>query len=195
MENNNAFSASEKFSKFLIKIIYYQKEYYTLAGADLTTFNKEDKLLIDVDNNFLLFENIEQLLGFIEMSDTLFDVENIISWSKSEDAKPTAIQYQTVNIDILKLDDFDILNEEQINKVKSIVDHIYWYSEQVNNNILKNILSSEAIETIDDTYMNTYIWSGVEPKEISADLQSQFVPKLNELYSEFIKCIRIYKIT
>lgn len=73
---------SEKYRKYIIKVrVKSSKEYYFLWGTNLKNTDN-DYLLVDRDNQILGFKTISDLLFFIKNSSSLLDLDNTKKWAK-----------------------------------------------------------------------------------------------------------------
>lgn len=91
---------SEKYEKWVVRIIVKEKYYYILWGNDTTTFNHDANILVDENKRMLLFSNIKSLVDYIKKSDTVFDKKSSLSWVKK--LKYPIRSSATFNIDLLK---------------------------------------------------------------------------------------------
>lgn len=175
---------SEKHKRYIIEVSYNNKEYYTLWGADLTTFNEEDKVLINEKNQFLLFSSIKGLLDYLKTSKNLFDERSTINWLKEiiDPVEP----HSFINIDVLNLKEFDTGNKDTFTAIIDAKNFVSDFGFQTSNKQIEDILLSKDAQDFYDAYMDNYIWEG-PIKPIDKGLVQRVIPLYNKLFNEVSK--------
>ncbi|NIG53326.1 hypothetical protein [Chitinophaga sp. Cy-1792] len=177
---------SEKFRKYLCKIIFSAKSYYTVSGADISE-NYADKVLIGNNSNWLFFEEEKDLLTYILNTDLLFDPANIKQWAALFD--PHCAPYAVVDIDSLIAD----ANTEDlywVDKVYNSLGIINDYAIQTSNEYLITLLCHDAISQFKEDVADCVLWAKTEKVETSVDLLV-ITNVFNNIYLEISRHIEI----
>ncbi len=183
---------SEKYEKWVVRIILKEKYYYILWGNDTTTFNHDANVLVDENKRMLLFSNIKSLVDYIKKSDTVFDKKSSLSWVKK--LKYPIRSSATFNIDLLKNKRLSISTRESFNALISALDIPDDYAHCTNDKkILRTVLAPQ-LRNLFDYYCNMYLWTP-DKKLIAANSKKlnskQVTFLLNKVYEQFLEKIAI----
>ena len=188
IHQSHNYDCSQKYLKFLVRLKFEGSFYYTIWGEDSTTFHKEDKVLIDEDDHFLLFADTEPLFRFTENVGHLFDTENFSIWLNNiiKPVEPDA----TINIDALNYDANNLEDAHLFTELVDAKNFVSDYADQVNNDLITDLVLSDQLMELYNAYMDNYVWSG-EKKPIRSGLAEEVTPLLKKLFAETAKCIKI----
>lgn len=186
--NQHNDDCSQKHLKFLVRLRFSGSYYYTIWGSDLTTFNQEDKVLIDSESHFLLFTDTSKLFRFTENTDNLFDKENFLLWL-NEIVKPIEPN-TTINLDVLNYDSINLDDAVEFTELVDAKNFISDYTYQIDSALVDEIILSDEVQELYDLYMDNYIWSG-EKKPIRKGLAEDVIPLFKRLYVEIAKQIKV----
>lgn len=186
MSYNN--DISEKYEKWIMRIILKGRYYYILWGNDTTTFNHDTNVLINENRFLLLFTNIKSLIEYIIKSDTVFDKESTLNWVKK--LKPPIRSYTTFNIDLLKSKKLSISTQNNFNAIINALDIPDDYAHCTNDKkMLKTVLAPQ-LRNLFDYNCNMYLWARDERK-IAANKRmlrpEKVIQLLNKLYNQFLE--------
>lgn len=179
--------------KWILKLIITGKTYFVLWGYDKTDEGKT-KMLLDVDNNLLLFKSPTELLSYISKKKGLFDTKHTLKWH-AELNVPVRSNSAT-NIDllqnaILKFED-KVLFEELMN-AWDIVDDL---AHQTDDKKLLRICQSKQIANLFDLSCNLYLWKRDE-KNVQKNMKvldkEKVIELLGKLYELFLEKVTIIK--
>lgn len=179
--------------KWILKLIITGKPYYVLWGYDKTDEGKT-KMLLDVDNNLLLFKSPTELLSYISKKKGLFDTKHTLKWHAELNVPVRS--NSTTNIDllqnaILKFED-KVLFEELMN-AWDIVDDL---AHQTDDKKLLRICQSKQIANLFDLSCNLYLWKRDE-KNVQKNMKvldkEKVIELLGKLYELFLEKVTIIK--
>lgn len=171
-------NVSEKYRKYLLKIIYDKQDYYTISGADFEDEEK-DKVLINSNKQLLLFSDVVRLLKAVKEGECYFDRDNILKWA--EEFSSSEQPYAEVDFDKIGKPDIDF---SDIDVLKSILDTLGILTDfaiQVNDKLMIDRLYQSVINEFKDNVMDFIVWDSDEELKVTVD-QNLFLNALSELY-------------
>lgn len=141
---------SEKFRKYLFKVLYKKESYFLVWGAYLET--DEEFILRDKNDKILIFPDFITLKNYVNDE---INMSELTDWVNSFE-----------DISNIKIIDFDILsklkNEKELNEKNIQIWHnlsilIEFYSDLlcINNEYLENA----SLEIFLEIYNNNFIWN------------------------------------
>ncbi|RBL92282.1 hypothetical protein [Chitinophaga flava] len=175
-------SASEKYQKYLLQIIFKGHTYYTVSGADLTD-NDTDKLLVDHQQQLVLALTISDLITTIEYEE-YFDSHRLRKWAKV--LSDTSSHYATFNLDDLFIDKLDEDNDEHLFSLYALLGLIRDYALQADDEYLMQLLDNPAIIDLLDELADYFWWKGQRSlqikgnKELIGGLINQMYIRIND---------------
>ncbi|OSZ78967.1 hypothetical protein CAP35_12175 [Chitinophagaceae bacterium IBVUCB1] len=191
MQTNREISA--KYDKWIIKLIIKRKAFFVFWGNDKTDEDK-NKMLLDSDDNLLLFKSPSAVLSYLGKKKSLFDDKNIRKWHK--DFKKPGRADIIIDIDLLQNAILEFENRaifEELINAWSIVDD---YAYQTENKKMLKICQSKQIKNLFDLNCNMYLWTSIE-KNVQKNMkildEEKVVELLEKLYELFIEKVVITK--
>lgn len=160
---------SEKYRKYLCTIKLDRREYFFIAGSDVSE-NFKDKLLLDNFNKLVLISNSKLLTLNILKETLIFDSENFTPWLKELKIK---IKNGNCNKYTYALYDFDLLYDSLLLQslleihtlpreiVKEYIDFVNLvddYATQTNNIELKSLTNSKSVRLLWESYYDLEFW-------------------------------------
>jgi hypothetical protein len=153
---NGNLSISEKYQKYLIKILIDDKPYYTVMSINEDGL---DEVLINGNNQILFFASVDRLMEYGLQADriNITDKDNAVQWLKQISLPLEPYAEAKFNFDITT----DVVSkrgllEDVIFTIGLIEDYAY----QVKNEQLLEILSTKEIIDLKDFFMDAFIWEG-----------------------------------
>jgi len=178
---------SDSYEKFFIEIWVDDCAYHMVWGAD-STDDGNDKLVLDKDNNIVLFGKQADALDYIlESPDTLFDGLNLEKWAKSGIENGT---YTNCSFSLSHL--LRLIEEDRFINLYKTTQHagLDWvnfinlvsdYSHQTGNEHLLELRRGSSIDSFWDFIYDTFFWT--IPERELAERQKEAVAKFD--YLEF----------
>ena len=158
---------SEKYRKYVLGLTIKDQFFYVLHGSDTTTFNGDDKFLVNSNGMILLFQTIPLLINYIRICQfNTFDSSNTLEWADEYKGK---IPYSTIDFDRT----FQIVNSpislHAISQSDTIhvVDFIntfgdYAYQREKDDPTLLLLHRKEEVRTFFDFAYDNYVWDNSE---------------------------------
>ncbi|WP_193846681.1 hypothetical protein [Flavobacterium hungaricum] len=151
---------SEKFRKYLFKVLYKKESYFLVWGAYLET--DEEFILRDKNDRILIFPDFITLKNYVNNEINMSELNDWVNSFK--------------DISNVKIIDFDILsklkNEKELNEKNIQIWHnlsilIEFYSDllYINNEYLENA----SLEIFLEIYNNNFIWNNHSKTDFTID--------------------------
>lgn len=182
---------SEQYGKYLIKCSFDFKSYYIVWGIDLND-DSTDKLLIDRNQNIVLFNSISDIKAYCNNTICEFkDRDNLIKWVGNITKESKA--YTVIKFEYLLIVDFKV--DSDISELYALLGIIQDYANQVQNLKLIELLSSKQVDLFMDVCSNFFIWKSTERKAFEVINLGQLKAALSEINKE-LKCwLRVFSFT
>lgn len=158
---------SEKYRKYLLEVTFAGQKYYTVFGADYTE-NETDKLLVDITGRMLLFSSSADLLSSILKTTYFFDTEVLQTWAK--EILDIEKSYQLINFDVLTQRPFDVKDIKLFKSIYDTIGVIEDYANQVRDEKLLAVLTSDILLQFKNDLASYFIWSGTKIFKLSVDV-------------------------
>ncbi|MDX2047641.1 MAG: hypothetical protein SFU87_12705 [Chitinophagaceae bacterium] len=152
---------SEKYRKYLVKLILDKKVYYCIWGTDMSDDCETDFILLNKEKKIVLFEKLINInKRIMAYRRHFFDKKNFYTWVNENSFSKS---YSTIDIDILQIDSistFGIFLKNKTNALKFIdtINFIRDFAEQTRNNELLRRLKNQYIKKTWDFIYNRYFW-------------------------------------
>lgn len=179
--------------KWILKLIITGKPYFVLWGYDKTDEGKT-KMLLDVDNNLLLFKSPTELLSYISKKKGLFDTKHTLKWHAKLNVPVRS--NSVINIDLLQnaiLKFEDKVSFEELMNAWDIVDDLAY---QTDDKKLLRLCQSKQTKHFFYLNYNKYLSTKVE-KNIQKDLKAldreKVIEQLNKLSALFLEKLVVAK--
>jgi hypothetical protein len=169
---------SAHFSKYLTGIIYNGASYYTVSGAD-STDQEADKLLVDTNEQLLLFSDREHLIRAILNTNHFFDIELLHAWARESHDIENA--YTVIDLDVLSLRDIHVTQTDLLKSVYITIGIVEDYAYQTNNRALISLLESDIVRLHYDIFADYFLWSPQTPFDF-VTLPAGFSDAVNDMY-------------
>jgi len=171
-------NVSEKYRKYLLKIIYDNQDCYTITGADLEDGEK-DKLLINSNKQLVLFSDVASLLQAIKKGEYYFDKDNLQKWEKEFSSAEEP--YAEIDLDILRRPEIDFTDLDELISIHSTLGILTDFAIQVDDKLMIEHLYQPIIEEFKDSVMDFTVWKTTEELPITFD-RNLFLNVINDLY-------------
>ena len=176
MESNE--NVSEKYRKYLLKVIYDNQYYYTISGADLEDEEK-DKLLINSNKQLVLFSDVSSLLQAIKKGGYYFDRDNLQRWEAAFSSSDEP--YAQIDLDILGKPDIDFADLDVLMSIHDTLGVLTDFAIQIDDKLMIARLYESVIGEFKDSVMDYRVWKTKEDITIAFD-RNLFLGVLNDLY-------------
>jgi hypothetical protein len=193
-DRNRKFDAiSENFRKYLMKFVVDGEEYYTIWFTDMSTSDKQDKLLINSSGDILVFFSIGELKDYIRsVLPTLPDSKNFEGWINNYtlDEPDTIYDFAFVRETISGFSRVSDTPKEDALELINVFNLIGDYRYLVNDSYLEEKLDTLVMREFFDSVYNFYFWKtphGTVDPEIDVTFKDIF----NEIITYFIKHFKI----
>jgi hypothetical protein len=180
---------SEKYKKFIIEIKINKVSRLFITGMDISK-SDDDFVLVDPSDNILMFENIEQIIDFVEMENDIIDARNFKKWAQELIYEKPYISFDLDRITqkIRHSDSIVEIERNYLSQILDLINIIGDYTYQVKDNDLTTAIDDKPIEHFKEFYMDTYIWDNVESDVSAKNLNFiEFKISLGRLIIAFTK--------
>lgn len=180
----------EQYQRYVVEVLYQGEEYYTISGADKTSFNEEDKVLVDDEGHFLLFIDMEEAIAYARQWEAAFDKENWQAWLGA--IQLPVESYVVIDLDLLNADSIDVDNVAVFDHTITAKNFASDYCYQVQAEQWKDAFSNYPLSNFFDAFMDRHFWNGVgKPEPITEQLLADVVHKQKELYTYLTQQIKL----
>lgn len=163
----NSDIVSEKYRKYVYKIVKDGLHWYVSERADMDTFNKDDKFLINKTGQILLFKDVASVVAQIKASQSIpFDKLRFKKWAQYYKGTEAYITY---NLDTIQRIVSGPISLEDITKEETteLINFINFYSDyayqrEAENPMLLALYREKEIETFHDYAYDNYMWNSLE---------------------------------
>ena len=197
METTPNNEVSERYRKYLIQIQVKETFYYLVWGTDMTDPEQQDKLLLDQENQILVFPRIDQLADFItKQSVSLYDEANFLPWAAELTGTDANALY---DLDYLHAILTSELKQEQIlqnpNLTKELIDFFNLvgdYAYQTEDDSIFKPYRKPQLQLFFDYCYDTYFWT--IPKEELQQRQSEVLSKFrfNRFRADMDRLLKVF---
>ncbi|MEZ5017038.1 MAG: hypothetical protein R2800_08285 [Flavipsychrobacter sp.] len=180
----------EQYQRYVVEMLYQDMEYCTIWGVDKTSFNEEDKMLIDEQGHFLLFLTVEDAIAYVQQWDQAFDKSNWDGWLA---AIKLPIEPDTVvDLDLLNATAIDVENVALFDHTVTAKNFASDYCYQIEDESWTDAFSGYPLMNFFDAFMDRHFWSGVaQPEPITEQLLADVVQQHRKLYAFLQSKIRL----
>ncbi len=181
----------EKYQRYVVEVCCQQEEYYTICGADKTDFNEMDKLLVDDDQHFLLFRDVESAIDYAKQWQNAFDKKGFEGWLA--EIKMPVESYVAIDVDLLNVDSIDVNNVPLFDYTLSARNFVSDYCYQIKEEQWCDAFSSYPLINFFDAFIDRHFWSGVEkPEPVTEQLLTDVIQKHKDLYTFLMSKVKVW---
>lgn len=171
-------SISEKYSKYLLEVVFQEQTYYTVFGADKSDQNV-DKLMVNADQHILLFLTPAAVFSTILAGNHFFDSESMQAWALEGSA---ILPYTSIDLDVLSKNDFNSADIDFIKSVYHVLGIVEDYAIQVRNEYLLNLMKKQIYLEFMSEGSDYFAWEDSELKiTVGVAEMSDFLKKIYEV--------------
>lgn len=194
MNNNiNSDEISERFRKYIIRLVFPDKILFVLWGTDLN--NQDfDYLLTDNNGNIIAFKEIQGLLGYLRVDDIKYDPVNTKLWAKGYNLNKAYTSYNLTSIiKIINNQSFELLHVKEAEALELINFYNLFsdYARQIGNDEMIPIIEQKDTQLFFDFAYSSFSKYGKKKKEYINSEMGSFNCKL--FTSNYKKMLKIFE--
>ncbi|GGH63465.1 hypothetical protein HNQ91_002522 [Filimonas zeae] len=184
----NIKSISEVYRKYLVQIRFLDNLCYTVLGSDISDDEETDMLLVNEQNQWVLFRNIADLFAVLAEGEIGFDKENMAKWvTELEFVEKDC--YASFDLDTLCMDYDSFIQHENWREACLVLGFVRDFALQVNDTGLTPLLDSNVVFVFLDDISEIDLWDTgkqFEPSLVSDDLLEKLI-SLHGLLKERVR--------
>lgn len=186
---------SDKYRKYIISITYKDKLYFYIEGQDMEN-EAEDKLVLDKDDQFFLYNSLNDLFLFLGSDEAgLFDLPNFTSWLK--EIKNPALEmgdysYTNRNFDslteMLKSSSPLELDRQRGTEWISYINLCHDYAINSGDDEFDDLAHIDSIRNFWEDLYDAFVWKNTPTESTTTD--TAVLSDLKILFDSFIQKIK-----
>lgn len=182
---------SEKYRKYVIKVrTAHKSSYYLLWGTNLEN-EDEDYLMLDSNNNIIVFSKIKTLIFYVKQTNDLLDYFNTKKWAEEYRNNRAYTSYDLFSINSF-LNEVNSVEEYEEENAKDLISFISLFSDyayQLNNSRYLKLYKEDNLEIFRDYLNLRFFWKTAEDSyvsELNEKIRNLNFLKVKELVKEMI---------